>query len=726
MNTIIRYTWAILCLLTLWACQREDLGPSATIGADECIISVQAPMQDALRSSFSPVAGGLDMQTTWREGDKIHFYALQDRRAYDLGESPIFDLDQSTGRAKVKIATQIISRSEPFTLVGLHGHKGVALRSQIYLDASSLLGKPLDGFSPPLCLVAEITNGSDLSAVQSFQFRHYGAYELTHIRNESTEDLHLSEVYWQDSAVKDNQPSAKRPWTFWEFAYDPIARMYEEVLGVLDEFSLSPSFMRAEIDQKAHTIPVGSESVFVSWSIPNPKQSMSEATVISAKIKQGKQMLPIQSGVYAAAKGKALRPGHSYHLYTKWNGKALVIDGEMEEKEDEAPLQLEYDRLETEMQPGLPPMYIRVTAGKATEVSVGDPKIIRAEIAPPDGQIITVYFDQVGSTTLTVSDGKNSVTIPVIIRPYTPDDTSIPKGVVIRDGVLIKWPCEAIPESGHVAIPNSVTSIGVDAFYECASLTNVVIPSSVTSIGDWAFARCTSLTNIVIPNSVTSIGERAFASCMSLTSIVIPSSVTSIGVEAFAGCTSLPGIVIPNSVTSIGIEAFAGCTSLTNIVIPNSVTNIGADAFAGCTSLTSINIPSSVTSIKDGAFAGCTSLTSIVIPSSVTSIEAATFSRCTSLTSINIPSSVTKIEGHAFLGCTSLPSVVIPSSVKSLGEGAFDWCSNLQAVSCQATTPPKATSLGYSGRLNVPRGSKHLYEGADGWQKCYPIVEVDF
>ncbi len=41
----------------------------------------------------------------------------------------------------------------------------------------------------------------------------------------------------------------------------------------------------------------------------------------------------------------------------------------------------------------------------------------------------------------------------------------------------------------------------------CDGLTSVTIPNSVTSIGDEAFYDCTSLTNVTIPNSVTSIGD---------------------------------------------------------------------------------------------------------------------------------------------------------------------------------------------------------------------------
>jgi hypothetical protein len=65
-------------------------------------------------------------------------------------------------------------------------------------------------------------------------------------------------------------------------------------------------------------------------------------------------------------------------------------------------------------------------------------------------------------------------------------------------------------------IPNSISSIGYGAFYNCSSLTSIVIPDIVTSIGNSAFSGCSSLTSIVIPDSVTSIGSYAFVGCSTL------------------------------------------------------------------------------------------------------------------------------------------------------------------------------------------------------------------
>ena len=220
-------------------------------------------------------------------------------------------------------------------------------------------------------------------------------------------------------------------------------------------------------------------------------------------------------------------------------------------------------------------------------------------------------------------------------------------------------------------IPESVTTIGDEAFYWCRSLSQITIPESVTTIGDSAFSWCSRLSQITIPDSVTSIGDEAFYGCSNLTQITIPDSVTQIGDGTFAACYSLTQITIPDSVTSIGDEAFSGCYSLTQITIPESVTSIGDSAFYECSSLSQITIPDSVTSIGNSAFYECSNLSQINIPEFVTAIGDLAFSRCDSLSQINIPDSVTSIGNRVFSWCYRLKSPIREKLIEKFGDRIF-------------------------------------------------------
>jgi len=127
----------------------------------------------------------------------------------------------------------------------------------------------------------------------------------------------------------------------------------------------------------------------------------------------------------------------------------------------------------------------------------------------------------------------------------------------------------------------------------------------VAGIGSWAFYECTSLNSINIPNSVTSIGEQAFAES-SLTSITIPNSINTIRNNTFDGCDNLTSVTIPNSVTTIGEHAFQACGSLTSINLPITLTTIEAFAFSECANLNSVTFqgPIPPSGIHEGVFDG--------------------------------------------------------------------------------------------------------------------------
>ena len=341
-------------------------------------------------------------------------------------------------------------------------------------------------------------------------------------------------------------------------------------------------------------------------------------------------------------------------------------------------------------------------------------------------------------------NGLTSITLPFVGMTASNADSS-------HFGYIFGAPsygdnAEYVPLSlKNLALTNAA-SIRANAFYQCTGLKSIIIPESVSSIGNNAFSECSSLTEIkfnavncsdlssknyvfynagknsdgitvtfgdnvknipaylfcpassnsyspniktvIIGNGVKAINAYAFAHCNNLTGVTFHGSVTSIiGEGAFKYCFALSDVDIPSGVTSIGSNAFAYCTKLKSVTIPENAASIGNGAFRDCLSLTDIDISSSVTSIGSEAFLNCTGLKSVTIPEKVVSIGTGAFRDCTALTDIDISSSVTSIGSEAFLNCTGLKSVTIPEKVVSIGTGAFRDCTALteikfNAVSC--------------------------------------------
>jgi len=328
-----------------------------------------------------------------------------------------------------------------------------------------------------------------------------------------------------------------------------------------------------------------------------------------------------------------------------------------------------------------------------------------------------------------------------------------------------------------VIIPDTVRTIGNNAFQNCRYLRSVTISNRVTVLNAYTFFDCINLKEVKIPASVTTIDATAFHACDALQtiyahpgsyaeqwaksngytvklldditpigvapdydyeyladgtisiamytgneeSIIIPAEinglkVTKLGKESFYDKENLRSVTIPDGVTTISSRAFCSCSALIEINIPDSVTTIESEAFYCCTALPALVLPKGLTSIAHRTFEWCTSLKSIVIPDNVTTIDLDAFDYCPQMTSVSLPANLTSLGTGVFRGCASLQNIVIPEGVTTIEWATFYECSALTSIELPASvTQINNEAFAYCSSLETVYVQKGSY--AERWAK---------
>ena len=296
----------------------------------------------------------------------------------------------------------------------------------------------------------------------------------------------------------------------------------------------------------------------------------------------------------------------------------------------------------------------------------------------------------------------------------------------------------------NTIIPDGVTRINNNAFYECKDLKTISIPNSVKSMGEGAFSGCKELTSVDFSNSEISFEGFAFAYCTALQAVnitdlsawcnmsfkneednplkyarhlylngveikdlVIPDGVTSIRPYVFFN-SYITSVSFPNSMKEISEYAFSGCVNIKSVTLPNGITFIGQKAFQGCR-LNSVTLPTSITNMQQG-FTSCTVnsvyisdlkwLLTLQYGTDILRDASHLYVNGEELVDLVIPESIGTISSifngfyglksvtinsriigtNAFANCKNLNSVTLGNNVELISEGAFGGCGKLMSI----------------------------------------------
>lgn len=201
--------------------------------------------------------------------------------------------------------------------------------------------------------------------------------------------------------------------------------------------------------------------------------------------------------------------------------------------------------------------------------------------------------------------------------------------------------------------------------------TNIVVPDTidgrkVTVLGNSTFQYCTQASDIesvTLPDSLTTIEKNAFYNCEKLKSVTIPPNVSSIGLAAFVeglSESSLTEIKVdpenPYFSEKDGVVFSKDGTKL--IVFPSGRSG-------------DYQIPDGTVSVGDYAFYYCVNVSSITVPGSVRSFGEGAFGNCSSLTKAVLNEGLEEIGEYAFQSSSGIRDIIIPASVKSVGKNGL-------------------------------------------------------
>ena len=309
------------------------------------------------------------------------------------------------------------------------------------------------------------------------------------------------------------------------------------------------------------------------------------------------------------------------------------------------------------------------------------------------------------------------------VDPANPNYTAV-NGILYNKNMTELVECPTA-KTGDLTVPATVTAIDHDAFIG-NHLLSVTLPDSLETIGSQAFWNSEYLTEIALPASYTGYSTSVFNGCDELTMFTVAEANTEYAAlngllysKDLHTLIRVPGgvsgaLTTAEGVTEIYSCAFERCGKLTSVTLSEGVTAIGGGAFS-YSAVTTVSLPASLTTISRGAFnnadalenvyyAGTkadwsnvqvgeqnVSLQSLIIhcqdgnitPQPMTGNIGAEEDEVTYILTVDGTLTVSgagRWTSWAFMNNKKIKTAVLESGVTEIGWGAFDWCENLTGI----------------------------------------------
>lgn len=117
-----------------------------------------------------------------------------------------------------------------------------------------------------------------------------------------------------------------------------------------------------------------------------------------------------------------------------------------------------------------------------------------------------------------------------------------------------------------------------------SNVTDISVREGTKYIADYAFGGCCNLKHVALPNSVSEIGIAAFF-MSGIEELRLPNQVDRLYMETFAGCKNLHTVSLPCNIKYIGVGCFARTKALRQIIFNGDKPEIAEEdcvGAAGC------------------------------------------------------------------------------------------------------------------------------------------------